>query len=1098
MSKHLFSALLLGAVLLPCVSGQELNESPGFLHRRARAFHGVRLHKEKPGAAAAARLNAIEKSKALPLAPGFDGVWKSIGPRPTIVLDDATSAGPPIASGRVTSIAVDPRGNGDIVYIGAAHGGVWKTVDAGRNWVPLTDDQPSLAIGSLAIDPSSPDTVYAGTGEENFDDADNYFGAGILKTEDGGKTWKLLASAQFGGPVSAESGGARIGTIVVHPTDSRILLAAVDGRKGEHSGIYRSEDAGVTWKNVLHGAPGTSVLFDPRQPATLYAGLGDKSARQASGIYKSTDGGLTWTRSNRGVPAGIGRVTLTIAASNPAILYAAIASPTTDAPLGVFKTTDAGATWTSANGPGYCDQTCFWANTIQVSPNNPDLVFVAGLQVFMTRDGGKDWVSVSEGANGNYIHWDVHAIVFGPAGRRVYVATDGGMYRADNVGDAQIRDLGWDNINDTLAITQFYPGCSGQVRQTDFIVCGTQDNGVQIYTGGSTWRMIGGGDGGFTAIDSSRPAVFYFSGAGTISIFKSSPFTSFKGFLEADSGLGKIDSDDCFLPPLTLDPASPQRLFYGCRSVFRTVDGGGRWQEVSKELPQGAAYTFLAVAPANSSRVYAAASNGRVLVSDNATAAPDSVTWRTSTGLPKRGISSVVVDPMNPDVAFATAHGFSGFTDNLGHVFKTTDAGRTWRDISGDLPDIPANIIAFDPDSRQALFVGTDIGVFRTHDGGAAWLPVGLGLPRVPVVDIRLHPTGHLLRAATHGRGMWELPLTALPQGLVSLRVDSGKVQTRSARLNGIGFTPNSVARWNGEERKTTHVDFRTLDVALIAGDLGKAGRTTVSVRDTVSGRVSNSVDVQTAEPPVIQRIDNGAIAGPVTTSPLAACPAKSGVSLAAGMVATIRGQNLSPMTARVSPSGIGQTLGGAVVEFRSTTAHESYIAPLLFVSPTRIDFQVPLNVPLGSGLQLDIVQGTHMSQKVCVKIDKFSPGLFSVNQQGTGQGSVTAVSDGKLAAPAAKNARPAKKGELVQILATGLGPYWQEPGRKPLDTIATPQAQIGGHTAEVTLSEARRPFVGSYTVTVRIPASAPSGSGVPVQLIAGGLKSNVVTIAVE
>jgi uncharacterized protein (TIGR03437 family) len=345
---------------------------------------------------------------------------------------------------------------------------------------------------------------------------------------------------------------------------------------------------------------------------------------------------------------------------------------------------------------------------------------------------------------------------------------------------------------------------------------------------------------------------------------------------------------------------------------------------------------------------------------------------------------------------------------------------------------------------------------------------------------------------------MWELPLSAIPQGLVTLRVNSGKVQARSARLTGIGFTPGSVARWNGEERKTTHVDSRTLDVALVAGDLGKAGRTTVSVRDTVSGRVSNSVDVQTAEPPVIQRIDNGAIAGPVTTAPLAACPAKSGVSLAAGMVATIRGQNLAPMTARVPASAIGQTLGGAVVEFRSKTEQKSFIAPLLFVSPTRIDFQVPGNVPLGPGLELDIVQGTHMSQKVCVTIDKFSPGLFSVNRQGTGQGSVTTVSDGKLAAPAAKSARPAKKGELVRIQATGLGPSWQEPGNKPVDTIATPQAQIGGQAADVTLSEASRPFAGNYVVTVRVPASAPSGSGVAVQLIAGGLKSNIVTIAVE
>jgi uncharacterized protein (TIGR03437 family) len=1097
MSKHLFSAAALSAVLLLPVSAQELRESSEFIERRSRTFHRGRLVKEKPGAASAARRSAIEKTKSLPIAPGFDSAWKNIGPRPTIVLDNATSGGPPIASGRVTAVAVDPRGAGDVVYLGAAHGGVWKTVDAGRNWTPLTDDQPTLAIGSLAIDPSRPDTVYAGTGEENFLDFDNYFGSGILKTEDGGKTWNLLASEQFGGPVSAESGGARIGAIVVHPKDSRVLLAAVDGRKGQHSGIYRSEDAGVSWKNVLDGAPGTSVVFDPLDPATVYAGLGDTSDHRASGVYKSTDGGLTWNRSQRGIPAGIGRVTLTISAAKPAILYAAIASTKTDPPLGVFKTVDGGATWTSANGPDYCDQYCWWANTIQVSPRDPNLVLVAGLEVYLTRDGGKSWSLVSRGVNGNFIHWDVHAIVFGPSAGVVYVGTDGGMYRADNIGDPTATGLGWNNINDTLSLTQFYPGCSGQVRQTDFIVCGTQDNGVQIFTGGSTWRMIDGGDGGFTAIDTSRPSIFYFSEAGNVGIYKSSPFTSFKGFLQAISGLGSVNSDDCFLAPLAIDPAFPQRLYYGCRGVFRTNDGGGNWRAVSPNLPKGQAYTFLAVSPGSSARVYAAATDGKVYVTDNATAAPATLTWRASTDLPARGISSVVADPRNPDIAFATAHGFSGFQDNLGHVFKTTDAGKTWRDISGDLPNIPANIISLDPDNPHALFVGTDIGVFRSPDGGASWFSVGTGLPRVPVVSLRLHADGHLLRAATHGRGMWELPLPVLPQALVTLRVSSGAMLTRGLRLTGFGFTSGTVARWNGDDRKTTFLDSRTLEVALTAADR-RAGRTTVSVRDTVSGVVSNTVDVQVAEPPVIQRLDNGAFAGPAPAGPLAACPAKSGVTLTAGMVATIRGFNLSPVTARISPSAVGQTLGGAIVEFRSTSAHESYIAPILFVSPTRIDFQVPPNAPLGPNLQMDLVQGMHMSQKVCVTIGKFNPGLFSVNQLGTGQGSVTNVADGKLAAPAGRNARPAKKGELVQILATGLGPFWQEPGNKPLDTIATPQIQIGGLAAEVTLSEAQQPFAGTYAVTVRIPANSPSGPAIPVLLTAGGLQSNSVTIAVE
>jgi uncharacterized protein (TIGR03437 family) len=438
-----------------------------------------------------------------------------------------------------------------------------------------------------------------------------------------------------------------------------------------------------------------------------------------------------------------------------------------------------------------------------------------------------------------------------------------------------------------------------------------------------------------------------------------------------------------------------------------------------------------------------------------------------------------VVDPQKFRVAYATVHGFSGFSDKLGHVFKTTDNGQVWRDISGDLPNIPANIIAFDPDNARALFVGTDIGVFHTADDGATWTPVGVGLPHVPVVDLRLYGGGQILRAATHGRGMWELSLAAIPRALTRLQLHSGKLQSGSARVTGIGFTPKSVARWNGATRKTTHVDNRNIDVDLEKGDL-TTGRNTVSVQDSNSGLVSNPIDVEGAEAPEILSIGNGAAAGPAARAAIAACPANSGVSLAAGMIATVRGRNLSPITARVSAASAGQTLGGAIVEFRSTAAHESYVASILSVSPTRIDFQVPLNVPLGEGLQFDVVQGTHMSQKVCVKIDKFKPGLFSV----------TAVKNAK---------RPAKKGDLVRIVATGLGPYWQEPGTgKTMETIATPQAHIGGRVAEVTVSEAIQPFVGRYAVTVRIPASAPSGASVPVQLTAGGHKSNVLTIAVD
>jgi uncharacterized protein (TIGR03437 family) len=409
---------------------------------------------------------------------------------------------------------------------------------------------------------------------------------------------------------------------------------------------------------------------------------------------------------------------------------------------------------------------------------------------------------------------------------------------------------------------------------------------------------------------------------------------------------------------------------------------------------------------------------------------------------------------------------------------------------------MPVNIIVADPDSPGTLFVGTDMGVFRTSDGGRAWFPVGVGLPRTPVMDVKVH--SRILRAATHGRGMWELDLPGFLAASNALRLDRAEVRSGGARVIGAGFTAGSTVRWNGAERPTTFVDGATLDVPLTRAERSLAGRVTVSVLDRPSGAVSNAVDVDLENAPVIHRIDNGAFPGPDTATAAAPCPAQMPTPLAPGMVATLRGRNLSPVSVRAAPSSVGQTLGEAIVEFRSTTLHQSYVAPLLFVSPSRIDFQAPLDVPLGAGLQFDVVQGAHISQKVCVTIEKFSPGLFSVNRLGTGQATATFVSDGKLAAQAGRNARPAKKGELVRLSATGLGPYWQEAGKKRLPVIATPQVLIGGQAAEVIAAEAQQPFAGAYTVTVKAPQGAPSGPSVPVQLTVGGFKSNLVTIAIE
>lgn len=1095
------SALLLTASFAAGFqAADQIRENSDCLKKRAQNFRRSRSY-PKYGEACSLRLKAIQHAEKMPRSrPRLAAEpWKLLGPRPTIVMDDNLAGGPPIASGRVTSIAIDP-GNSDIAYIGAAHGGVWKTVDAGRNWKPLTDHQISLAIGSLAIDPSNSQTVYAGTGEENFS-LDSYFGVGILKSIDAGRTW-TLAGTQFGTTAEGRV-GAQIGALAIHPKNGRILLATVNRVSNEKSGVYRSTDAGLSWQHVLGGAPGSSVLFNPQDPRIAYAGLGGQDANDQNGIYKSSDGGLTWKRIVAGIPGqGVGRVSLAIAASKPDVLYAAIANPDSNDPLGVFKTVDGGQHWTSANTPSYCFGTCWYANSIAVSPENPDIAVVGGLQLYITGDGGESWLNVTQGANGNSIHWDIHALVFAQSGGRMFIGTDGGPYRADDIGSLHLRDIGWHNLNETLSITQFHAGCSAQTDGADFIICGTQDNGTQLFSGGFYWRMIAGGDGGFTALDPARSSVFYFSFAGMVGVNKSSPFTLYKGFLGVNTGLEKVDTDDCYVPPLAIDPANPQRLYMGCRRIYRTDDGGGLWSEAGPQLRSrpGASpdegppiYTYIAVAPSSSSRVYAAVSDGRVHVSGNATA-PNGVVWESrGSGLPRRPVAWIAVDAASSDIAVAALQGFSGDADKQGHVFRTVNAGRDWADISGNLPDIPANTVIFDPGAPQTLFLGTDIGVFQTTNGGVTWMPVGTGLPRCPVVDLKLHAGGRLLRAATYGRGMWELKLPPMLQApRPAMQVDSAAIASGAPpklTVRGRGFTTGTVVRWNGVDRPSTLLDTRTLETAVSPAEAGAAERTFVSVRHPQVG-VSNVVNLETGAAPSITRIANGA-GGPPP-------PPSQTTSLAAGSMGTIFGQNLASRTMTAPLASAGQTLAGAVVEFKSFVTHLAYPATLFFVSPERIDFQVPWNVPQNVQLQVDVVQGTRMSLPVQVNIGIFSPGLFSVNQQGTGQGQIFCDSDGKLAGAGGSNARPAKAGEIVRLLATGLGPYSPGDAGQPQPIIGAVQVSIGGLPAEVAEAVALPPFAGQYLVKVKIPAGVPPGPAAPVTLEAGGVLSNQVTIAVQ
>jgi uncharacterized protein (TIGR03437 family) len=1059
-----------------------------------RIPEGARLkaieHLRQIDQAARSRRTGLSAAALQPRLTSDPANWSPIGPRPT------NQGSTYVTAGRINAIAIDPRDN-NTIYIGAAEGGVWKSADGGATWIPLTDDQSSLANGAIVLDPQNPDIIYVGTGEENFA-GDSYYGAGILKSTDRGATWTNIV-----GPFLR----ARIGSIAIHPSNSQVLLCTTD------TGIWRSEDGASNWTRVLGQGgtaaafvQGTSVSFDPTNGDIAYAALGGPNGNSRNGVYRSSDSGKTWTLINgsgaNALPgANVGRIEIAIAPSTPTTLYVGLqnSDPANFGKfLGMWKTTDSGQTWNQlVTAPSnFCASQCWYDMTIHVHPKNADIVYGGGFGVIRSLDGGATWSNLPFiGSNQIELHVDEHFLAYTPDGSTLYIANDGGMWNTTDTTSPG--SVNWNNLNDTLAITQFYPGLATNPIDPNIVVGGTQDNGTQLYHGNPSWDNITCGDGGFAAIDPSNPEIIY-GACQNISINRISAISAADGvFVPSTYGIDKTDRTQ-FISPLAIDPSSPQTLYFGTFRLWQSRDGAGRWTPISPDLTGGRTATIkaIAVAPSDSNTVYVGASDGRVQVTRNALAGAGATWTNRSLALPARVVTAITVDPIDAATAYVT---FSGFpTDGTGHVYRTRDAGSSWSDVSGDMPNVPVNDISVDADLLDTLYAGTDAGVMISTNAGANWTSLGFGLPKVVVSSLSLQRRARVLRAATHGRSVWEIavPLASSSAQPLITSVSPTVVNAGDAAftltVTGSNFVAGTILRWNGQDRPTTVADGNHLTARIPAADIASVGRADVlAFNPSRGGGASNSLTFAIGPAPAS-----------ISTAFVSAAFPLGGNALAPRSIASIYGTNLAPA---VASADVAPPLPFALSGTRLTLAGNP--VPLFFISPGQINFQVPF-IPVSGTTQVPLVitQGT-FSTTVTVTLRPFAPGLFTTNSQGSGQAATIIASSGVLAAPAGAfpDSRPAKKGEAVSIYCTGLGDVRNRPGlgspspAGPLaTTIATPLVTIGGARAAILFSGLAPGFVGLYQVNVTVPADAGSGDAVPISLSIGGVTSNTATIAIE
>ena len=664
--------------------------------------------------------------------------WQELGPVPLENSNGISTWGSSPYSGRVTAIAINSS-NSEEIYLGTAQGGVWKSLDGGSSWIPLMDQQDSLAIGSIAISPDQ-NTLYVGTGEGNHA-IDNYAGIGLLKSTDGGKSWIVLGSTYFS--------GSSISSIAIRPTNpDYILVATTSGNyaKGlaksanpNGLGVYLSTNGGVSWTRTL-----SQLSTATNGVAELVVNASDDTIIYASDfggyVWQSVNSGVTWTSYiHESVPANQGRVAIAMSPANPDYLYAVFVNSTGEvidmvSYNGVFTNFNPLPDPTSLQyGP--CGGQCWYNLLIKVDPNNANTIYVGTNNLYKSADGGTSW-SFLGGAevNGN-LHPDMHAFAFKPVySTIIYSGNDGGIYKSIDAG------YSWTSLNSNLGTIQFNSIAASPTEDTH-LLGGVQDNACNIYTNNTSWTIAAGGDGG--------AAMFFSDNQMACNYVKLDPRFSYDNGGHFSPFISGLNSNDpvLFYAPMVQDPNNLYTLYLGSNRIYKLTETATSWSDISGQISDGK-ISAIAVAKTNGQILLEGDNNGIVKLSTNGGSTWNQVFSTKSFYSKTIPITSVAIDPIDSSIMFVA---IANQTNDK--MFYTIDQGSTWNYfyLTG-VPEVAINVIKVNP-ITDVLFIGTDRGLYYLNEIGN-WNTLGTGLPNAAIFDLTFTASNYLV-VGTHGRGVW-------------------------------------------------------------------------------------------------------------------------------------------------------------------------------------------------------------------------------------------------------------------------------------------------------------------------------------------------------